>query len=693
MIHFETDKKPLLFLLDSIENRALALPDFQRSFVWDPDATRELVVSIVRSFPAGTLLQMEGGSKVFAPRAFEEAPELNGNPSHLVLDGQQRLTSLFQAFIGRGTHRYFLNIRELIDREPVDEAVEVYTAKQATRFEEIDQQAEHLMLPLSKLRYFADWKDDVLELLADGGTDVKKFKVQLNEVEREFVKPVEQYQFPVTTLSASTPPEAVCTIFETLNRTGVKLSVFELLTARAFAHEIHLRDMWAQARKTYPVLVDFGINPYYVLQTVAVLARGNPQRATVLSLDVREMVDYWDEAVRGLARSLELLRDECGVLVAKWLPYATMLITLAAVWGCVEEIAGPAIGARRSKLIRWFWCSSFAQSYENAGNSVTERDVPELRSWLRDGKAPSVVADFAFDSTRWHEIGVRQRALYRATIALLMRHSPLDFHLAVPLSKPVIDGAAVDDHHVFPRAYLKGIGRGNQIDSVLNHTLIDRTTNIRISGRAPSAYLGEMREQLGSKLDAVLSSHGLPHEDDGPLFQDDFDGFLAWRLRYLESELGEVSGGGVGQGVAGLELVGDEDVQESLPTEDVTSGADDIARLLKEFDPGPSLRYIESFIEQVAGWPAVNPWVGQGQHRAWRRIHFARRGSRLGAFAKLHPRLSRVTFRLPASELREGSAAEIQHRGPYQLRIALTSEDELADALALAKTAYEDALS
>jgi len=61
LIEFDTDKKRLLFVLDTIENRQLALPDFQRSFVWDPDATRELVVSIIRSFPAGTLLQMEGG--------------------------------------------------------------------------------------------------------------------------------------------------------------------------------------------------------------------------------------------------------------------------------------------------------------------------------------------------------------------------------------------------------------------------------------------------------------------------------------------------------------------------------------------------------------------------------------------------------------------------------------------------------
>ena len=106
---------------------------------------------------------MQGGGNIFAPRAFEEAPTLHGEPSYLVLDGQQRLTSLFQAFTGRGTHRFFLNLQELIDGFDVDEAVEVYSAKRVKRWETVEGQAEDLMLPLAAIRGFSDWRDDVLE--------------------------------------------------------------------------------------------------------------------------------------------------------------------------------------------------------------------------------------------------------------------------------------------------------------------------------------------------------------------------------------------------------------------------------------------------------------------------------------------------------------------------------------------------
>jgi uncharacterized protein with ParB-like and HNH nuclease domain len=127
VILFETDKRPLTYLLDQVDQGELALPDFQRSFVWDANSTRELIASIVASYPAGSLLLLQGGAKVFRPRSVEGAPALNGQPPYLVLDGQQRLTSLYQSFAAKGSHRFFLNIQELLD-EVVPAVVEVEVA-------------------------------------------------------------------------------------------------------------------------------------------------------------------------------------------------------------------------------------------------------------------------------------------------------------------------------------------------------------------------------------------------------------------------------------------------------------------------------------------------------------------------------------------------------------------------------------
>ncbi len=345
------------------------------------------------------------------------------------------------------------------------------------------------------------------------------------------------YNFPTTTLSESTPTEAVCTIFETLNRTGIKLSAFELITARAFAQGERLRERWDDALEKNPILAEFTIDPYYLLQTLALRAELVPQRGIVASMPVSTIIDHWDDAVAGMSDGITMLRDECGVLMPKWLPYAPMLPTLAAAWQWVQEARGAASGARRLKLQRWFWCATFAGDYDNAPNSRADADMPLLQNWLRGGETPPVVRDFEFDPRQWGAITTRQRALYRATMALLLRHRPLDFHEAVPLTRTVIESTAVDDHHVFPRGYLKDIGLDNRIDTVLNHTLIDRETNIRIQKKAPSVYLGAIAEELPNDLPRILESHGLPSEITGPLWRDDFDGFLEWRLNHLAQEL------------------------------------------------------------------------------------------------------------------------------------------------------------
>lgn len=541
---FETDKKPLTFLLDQVQERALALPDFQRSFVWDANATRELIASIMASYPAGSLLFLQGGAKVFRPRPVEGAPALDGQPPYLVLDGQQRLTALYQSFTGKGDHRYFLNIKELLDGKDLDEAVEVYHLKKVARWSTIEGQGEHLMLPLSRLRTYADWMIEIVSVRETAGDDRNQLLSSLLAIQSRYITPVELYQFPVTTLAATTPVDAVCNIFETLNRTGVKLSVFELLTARSFAADINLRDLWTASRKARPILDDFSIDPYYVLQVIAQWRKGSPKRSVVLALNPKDDIEpNWDVAADALAAVLTMLQNECGVLVARWLGYSTMLITLAAAWPAVYEKGGPAIGARRSKLQRWFWCASFMGRYDNAVNTNTEQDTPVLGAWLRGtGPEPNEVSSFDFNPGRWRETTVRQRALYRTTMALSMRGSPLDFHEANPLKKPIIDGQAVDDHHIFPRKFLSESGQSGAVDSVLNHTLIDKITNIRIGGNAPSIYLATIRKELHGLLDGILRSHNLPAEDDGPLWGDRFEEFLQWRQTCLAQELAIVTG-------------------------------------------------------------------------------------------------------------------------------------------------------
>ena len=547
----DTNPRALKDLLSEIHSRTTVLPDFQRDFVWEPSATQELIVSIACNYPAGSILRVRDAKRLFAAREFEGAPTLDGaKHTFLVLDGQQRLTSLYQAFYGVGEHRYFLSLRMLADGCDFEDAIFHVraTTKWARAREDFALQSKELLLPLSVLRGgaggFGRWSRQVArQLEASERIDLED---ALADVAETWIDVIDDYHFPVVTLSDKTEADALCTIFETLNRTGVKLSVFELLTARFWPSNINLRELWEKALAEHPVIEDFKIDPYYVLQGIALASRKVPscKRSDVLNMVASDIEKWWHKVVLGLATGLEILRDDCKIVLPKWLPYQTMLPPLAAVLAREGIPRTAEAGAHREKLKRWFWCAVFGQVYESAPNSKAAKDVAEILSWLSGGGPPESVTSFRYDPRALRDVTPRQRAVYRGVICLTLCGGARDFHTQAVITGKLMTEQGVDDHHVFPAAYLEGreVEPARKRDCVLNRTLIDRTTNQMIGARAPSDYLAEVRDTPGFPFDQVLGSHGLPSSKESPLLRDDYEGFLAYRQEHHWQDIQRVTG-------------------------------------------------------------------------------------------------------------------------------------------------------
>lgn len=553
MKHSYPTSESLQFLLDLIRNREMALPDFQRDFVWDPFATEELIESIISNFPAGTLLRIKNGNQLlFQPRAVEGAPALakDARPSYLVLDGQQRLTSLYQALYGVGEHRYYIRLGELESGKDLEDCLFYLRADDGEKkYGTLPQQAANLVLPLGNVFNggFADWVTKVLKERCKDMSQMLDLQTRLSKLSEQWVRPIEEYEFPMVTLNEETSGAAVCTIFETLNRTGIKLSVFDLLTARFWPQELNLRRLWEEARAEDPIIEDYEIDPYYVVQIVGLLEpgmdmEGHPRapsikRNAILEMKVEQPRKGWSAAVDGLSAILAILRDQCGVLVPALIPYATILIPMAAVWASQATVTGPDVGANRIKLLRWFWCSVFGQQYENAPNSQAEKDFVELKSWMSGGPEPDSVQNFNTESLKLRAIRPKQRAVYRGAMSLILQNGALDFHKRGPITSQLIADKKnpIDDHHIFPRAFLNEQGVSPALrDCILNRTYIDRATNHRLSKRAPSDYFGEIRKKHGVKeTDELFATHLLPTGDDSPLLKDDFESFIGRREELL----------------------------------------------------------------------------------------------------------------------------------------------------------------
>jgi Protein of unknown function DUF262 len=140
-----------------------------------------------------------------------------------------------------------------MDGADFEEAISYERAKtkRVQALESLERQAAELILPLGALKGggggFLDWMLNVTgPMPADKRTALLD---KLKTINSQWIKTIDDYRFPVVTLSSDTEPDALCTIFETLNRTGVKLSVFELLTARFWPKNINLRALWIKRAK------------------------------------------------------------------------------------------------------------------------------------------------------------------------------------------------------------------------------------------------------------------------------------------------------------------------------------------------------------------------------------------------------------------------------------------------------------
>ncbi|WP_433793301.1 GmrSD restriction endonuclease domain-containing protein [Actinoplanes sp. CA-252034] len=553
-------------LLGDIQRGRLGLPNFQRDFKWDPARAQALLVSILARYPVGVLLLLSQaqGNDVFATRPITGAPPLDPQqPVQLVLDGQQRLTSLYQALFAPDEYRYFLDLSILIERlgagaKPYDAATLedavifksiVSNRKKERELDTVAAQVEQLKIPLERVG--SNTTEAWLEIAFpfDASTDLTKRK-KVKRVLDIYLSTIKAHSLPVVSLPTETPVDAVCTIFETLNQRGLKLSAFDLLTARFFKDEIRLRDLWDDALGEYPILKEFGVDPYNVLQSLTLRATaktvdgrttGSAQRSDVMKLTSQDIEAYWQESVAGMAGTLELLRAACGVITPDYLPYTGILIPMAAVWPLISSKKGLDRTELTKRLQEFFWTSCFSGTYDQGANSQAGRDFGQLHTWLTEGRQPAIVEKPEFSIEVLETATTTRTALYKSCMALVLRRHCRDFHTDAEINATMLRSGGIESHHVFPQNWLKKnqTGQGPSTELILNRALIDGTTNRTILATPPSEYLPKIEEHLGIEtLNRVLESHLLPvAESPSALMQDDYRGFLTERKALFEAEL------------------------------------------------------------------------------------------------------------------------------------------------------------
>jgi len=627
---FDTTKEDLKDILRKAHEGRLQLPDFQRDYVWGDEDVRSLIASIAKGFPVGALLTLESGGEVrFKPRLLAGVPQVEVAPAELLLDGQQRITSLYQVAYSqapvktktpRGTEierYYYLDIKlALSDSASIDDAIVGVPADRilrenfgrdikldlSTRQHEFD----HDHFPVNQVfnnggrDWFYDWRDH----WRAKGRDV-------SDLERSFVRTVldsiERYKMPIICLDKGNSREAICLVFEKVNVGGKKLDAFELVTAIYASDNYDLREDWSGTGKQVApgrrarmigspnrrdVLTEIASTDF--LQACTLLhTRENrlarekqgktgkelPQiscnRDALLGLPLAAYQRHAPLVESGFIEAGAFLNEQ-KIIWHRDIPYPPLVVGLASAFAILGKTAQTA--AAKQKLAQWFWCVTLGELYGSSTDSRLAKDVPQLVNWIRDdAERPQSLDEALFQQDRLKSLRSRLSAAYKGVHALLMRHGCRDFITGRGVDLMTFFNDKIDIHHVFPKKWCLDEGIEPAVfNSIVNKSPLFKRSNIAISGDAPSAYLKKIEQEQGisaSSLDEILRSHLIEPQH---LRSDDFDAFIAARTTALTELIAGAMGKavvqdhGTNENEQGLDLddAGNENEEESTTEED-----------------------------------------------------------------------------------------------------------------------------
>jgi len=585
-------------LIGRLKDGRFVIPDFQREFEWRPWDINSLMRSIFLDYYIGSLLLWKGKKENFDALSCEIVYGFDnqkkhkpwnfgkGSPEHIVLDGQQRLTALYYAFVAptvplpNRSNRavYFVRVDKFIE-EQYEEAFEYdFLSRRFSRILENPevQFAEHIF-PLSVIGaggwalpnwvqgYEAYWQRKAETAVDDGrekalayAQNAKVFGVHLKGI-------TEDYQIAYIELDRDLAIDKVCDIFTQINSKGIRLDVFDLINALLKPKGLQLKHMWRTAAPRLE-FVDAEKMNVYVLQVMSILcqsycspkylyyllpgqekqvrnAQGELEKE-ILIPDTEDFERRWSQSVGALEKGISLLRhpQEFGAVSSQYLPYVSILPIFAALQAtCGSLPPNRQLDAQR-KIRHWYWASVFTNRYSGSVESTSSRDFIDVKAWLTDDAArPALLQEFQerFRSIDFRKETKKGSSVYNAIFNLLVLQGARDW-----ATGNIPQHGDLDDHHIVPASRTANGLKGINVHTILNRTPLTAATNRHvIRDRLPNEYLPELFQGSSEQqVRAVLESHFISpaaleillRVSFGP---NDYEEFLAERQRTILSAI------------------------------------------------------------------------------------------------------------------------------------------------------------
>lgn len=579
-------------ILDHIDSGHMALPEFQRGFVWNRDQVRALMGSLYRRHPVGSLLVWTTGSEEASYRGTGELPP---GVVKLILDGQQRMSSLYGVVRGKppeffdGDARVFTGLRFHLDTE------------EFSFYQPIKMKEDPLWIDVTLLM-----KESIAPFVSklDGHAGLKEFmSTYVNRLNR--VHQIQEVDLHVEEVTGKDKTvDVVVDIFNRVNSGGTKLSKGDLALAKVCASYPEARehikaalDNWAKA--------DFQFDVDWLLRSVNTILTGEAKFSALHDVGASEFAGGLKRAEKTCNYLLNVIGARLGLDHDRVL-FGRYAFPVMAHY--VDRRGGRLANAKeQDKLLFWYLHSALWGRFSGSTETKIDRDLEVLKD-LETG------LDGLLDELRlWrgdllvkpeHFGGWSRGARFYPALYLLTRiGEALDWGSGIPLKRGLLGKqSSLERHHIFPRALLRKHGfKKPQVNALANFCFLTQDTNLKISDRAPAEYF----PQIQREFPGALQSQWIPMEPELWRVERYLD-FLAARRDLLAEATNNLLDG----------LWGGADDREQVPAVEATSEAPSpelAAPLADDADAVPGT--VETEEEEAIIFEVRNWVVGQGLPR------------------------------------------------------------------------------
>jgi hypothetical protein len=506
-------------LIEQVNLGQIRIPAFQRGFVWDAERVAFLMDSIYKSYPFGSVILWQTKNKLSVERNLGpfELPESQAEfPIQYVLDGQQRLTSIFGVF--------------QTDLAPTGEAAwtSIYFDMSAA---DDFQESQFVALNYSEV-------DLTKHFPINTFFDVTGYRQATQALTQEQAELIDSVQAVfkealIPTQDIVTDNRAkVAIVFERVNRLGVELDVLQLLTAWTWSEEFDLQTRFTElAQELAPFgFGDVGDDSNLLLRCCAAVVAGDASPSTLIKLNGAEVRENFDQIENGIKGAIDFVRTHFKVERLVNLPYPALLVPLTVFFAVEKGKTRKVSAKQREILIRWFWRSCFSRRFSAGVLRNLKRDIEEITK-LRQG-ADSALANITAKiepdlfRERQFSIGAVDTKTF---ILMLVQSKPLSFVSGSPVSLAAVLQSynRSEFHHLLPRSFLGGKDFPvDKVNALANFAMISAADNKELGGVAPSKYRVKMpTDHIPQILSAALTPNAL--------FDDDYEPFITARSQVL----------------------------------------------------------------------------------------------------------------------------------------------------------------